>query len=85
MSWDNGMTESEDKRPAGNHVGYFAQGHYAEEMLVYAEDGTLLGKLNTDFLPSRDKNWVGLGLGLEVVREDLVRRLAHEGFDDDLA
>lgn len=77
MNFDDMSSESQDRRPAANHVGFMARGHYTEEMLVHAEDGTLIGKLITDYLPTRQPMAGPLACGIEESREDLIRRMAN--------
>lgn len=67
--------DAQDKRPAANHVGFFARGRYAEEMLVHAEDGTLLGKLLSNHVPTRAESGVVFA-SIEFTREDVVKRMA---------
>lgn len=71
MDW----TESQDRRPAANHVGFFSRGHYTEEMLVHCEDGTLLGKLVTNYMPVLRGTGVAAA-GIEEAREDLIKRMS---------
>jgi hypothetical protein len=82
MDWNSMGEQSQDNRAAANHTSRIASGYFTEEMLVHAEDGTLLGKLITNTSVSATRAYFAVPAlsvtfgNMEIVREELVKRMS---------
>jgi hypothetical protein len=82
MDWNSMGEQSQDNRAAANHTSRIAAGYFTEEMLVHAEDGTLLGKLITNTSVSATRAYFAVPAlsvtfgNMEIVREELVKRMS---------
>jgi hypothetical protein len=82
MDWNSMGEEAQDKRPAANHSGRIADGYFTEEMLVHADDGSLIGKFVARTSVSATRAFFAVPAlsvtfgSLDVSREDLVKRMS---------